>query len=138
MAGIEKSPSALRAEILAWLGETENDALGMVEDTALEASIAGEEMIRKTIDITPSDLSRNPKGNRNWTYHMRNRVDSKVSRTGNTITIQMGWMGVKSDERYIGIQEYGGNVHGKTVSAMGSLTAGRSEALRILKNKGLI
>lgn len=128
----------MRNGIYAWFKEIEGQMLGNVQEAALKATISAEDVMRQRMDTTPSDLSRNPKGNRNWTYHMRNRIDSKVTRQGNTLRLQVGWFNVKSDENYFEIQEEGGNVQGKQVTAMGALTSAHQEMLRVLKNESVL
>lgn len=137
MAGVNNRVQ-LRSQLLGFLRETTQEMTNEVVEVALDATISAEEVVRRTIDTTPSDLSSVPKSNRNWTYNMRNTVDSKVTQTGNTIRLQVGWLPLPAKDNYIRIQEDGGNVNGKTVRAMSALTFAEREMLRILKNKGVL
>lgn len=105
-----------------------------VQEAALEAAIAGEAAVKFTIDHTPSSLSPG-KPNRNWTFHMNQSVDSKVTRNGNTINIRVGWIDIR--EGYFLIQEEGGTVHGTLIEPMDALIAGKSAVIDTLKGWGL-
>jgi len=133
MAGLEgykNITDGLFQQLLAAERGIKTDA----QEAALEAAIAGEEMVRHIIDTTESSLSPG-KDNRNWTFHMRQAVDSDVRRNGNTITARIGWL--KDQEFYFLIQEYGGDVSGKTVTPMNALMAGHTEMLKTLTRWGL-
>lgn len=103
------------------------------QEAALEAAIAGQEMVKHIINTTESSLSPG-KDNRNWTFHMNQSVDSEVRRNGNTITARIGWL--KDQEFYFLVQEYGGDVGGKTVTPMNALMAGHVEMLKTLTRWG--
>lgn len=137
MAGVNNRVQ-LRQGLLKHLRDMETVVVNSVVVAAKEAGDSGVEVIREVIAGTPSDLSRLPKGNRNWTGHMSNSAESKVTRTGSTIKIRMGWLNRSQDDWYIATQEYGGNVNGKTVRAMSALTFAEREAIRVLKDKGVL
>lgn len=105
-----------------------------VQEAALEAAIAGEDMVRFTIDHTESSLSPG-KPNRNWTFRMREAVDSRVDRNGNTITIRAGWLSDKAG--YFLIQNDGGQLGKTTITPMNALMAGHTEMLKTLTRWGL-
>jgi len=108
------------------------------QTAALEAAIAGEDMVREIIDTTESSL-REGKDNRNWTFAMRQAVDSDVKRNGNTITARAGWLQKK--EAYFLIQNDGGdlvrNGNTTTITPMNALMAGHEEMLKTLSRWGL-
>lgn len=105
-----------------------------VDEAALEAGIAGAEMVKHIIDTTESSLSPG-KGNRNWTWEMNRSVDARVRRNGTTRTVRAGWLDNK--EGYFLIQNYGGVVHGTTITPMNALMAGHNEMLKTLSRWGL-
>lgn len=87
---------------------------------------AAREFMRNIVDTTPSDLSARHKGNRNWTFNMRNRMDTNVDMFRRGARIDLGWFTVRSSEDYFAIQEYGGRVsrgplQGVVVSPMHAL-----------------
>lgn len=99
-----------------------------------EARKAGEKEVRRIIDTTESSL-RPGKMNRNWTFQMRQSVDSSIQRNGNTITIRSGWLQKK--EAYFLKQEYGGPLGDITITPMNALMAGHTEMLKTLTRWGL-
>jgi hypothetical protein len=109
-----------------------------VQEAALEAAIAGEDKVREIIDTTESSLSPG-KDNRNWTFQMRQAVDSDVKRNGNTITVRTGWLQKK--ETYFLIQNDGGdlvrNGNTTTITPMNALMAGHDAMLDTLKGWGI-
>lgn len=119
---------ALRDGLLGWLRELGQEVNDTALEAALEAADEGLKTMQQTIDTTPSDLSSVPKSNRNWTFHMRDRMSNDVDKKGNTVTASFGWKNVKNDENYFGVQEYGGSVQGKPVRAMSSLVFGKGAA----------
>ena len=98
---------------------TERHVEQVVDDVVLTAAIRGEAKVRETIDTTPSDLSSRPKGNRNWTFTMRNRGDSRVSHRGRRRRVAVGWLDDR--RKYFLIQEHGGRVGDKVVTPMNAL-----------------
>lgn len=120
--------------LFAQLVQAEKNVKIDAQEAALEAAIAGEEMIRHIIDTTESSLSPG-KDNRNWTFRMRQAVDSDVKRNGNTITIRAGWL--QDQELYFLVQNDGGEVNGKTITPMNALMAGHVEMLKTLTRWGL-
>lgn len=133
MAGVT-GHKALTDGLFQHLMEAERAVKADVQEAALEAAIAGEDMIRFTIDHTDSSLSPG-KPNRNWTFRMNNAVDSDVKRNGNTISIRAGWLSDKAG--YFLIQEHGGQVGATTVLPMNALMAGHTEMLKTLTRWGL-
>ena len=119
--------------LFAQLVQAEKNVKTDAQEAALEAGIAGAEMVKHIIATTESSLSPG-KDNRNWTFHMTQSVDSTVDRHGNTISIRVGWL--KDQEFYFLIQEYGGDVNGKTVTPMNALMAGQVEMLKTLTRWG--
>lgn len=105
-----------------------------VQEAALEAAIAGEEMVRHIINTTESSLSPG-KMDRNWTFKMNQSVDSRVDRNGNTISIRVGWLQTK--EAYFLIQNDGGQVGQTTITPMNALMAGHTEVLKTLTRWGI-
>lgn len=116
------------------LMQAERNVNADTQEAALEAAIAGQEAIKRTIDTTESSLSPG-KPNRNWTFHMNQSVDADVRRTGTTIRIRAGW--IKTKEAYFLIQEDGGTVHGTTITPMNALFAGHQAMLDTLKGWGI-
>lgn len=114
---------------------TEKHIEKTVDDVVLQAAEKGEDRIREVIDSTPSDLSRIPKGHRNWTFTMRNSVDSDVQHRGRKRKVVVGWLGKR--QRYFLTQEYGGSLRGKHISAMRSLQAS-VETVKSSVNIGLV
>lgn len=118
----------------SWLMGMEKTMNADVQEAALESGVRGQALMEHTIDTTESALSPG-KPNRNWTFNMRNSLDSKVKRTGTTITIEAGWLGNKED--YFLVQEYGGDLGNRHISAMHALMAGHDEMLKTLSRWGL-
>jgi hypothetical protein len=133
MAGVT-GHKALTQGLFQHILQAEKGMKSDAQEAALEAAIAGEEAVRWTIDHTESSLSPG-KMNRNWTFKMRNAVDSRVDRNGNTISIRVGWIVTK--EGYFLIQEHGGQVHNTIVEAMDALVAGEHAVLDTLKGWGI-
>jgi len=108
------------------------------QEAALEAAIAGEDMVREIIDTTESSL-REGKDNRNWTFAMRQAVDSDVKRNGNTITVRAGWLQKK--EAYFLLQNDGTDLVRNgvttTITPMNALMAGHDAMLDTLKGWGI-
>ena len=101
-----------------------------VQEAALEAGVRGQAMMEHVIDTTDSALSPG-KPNRNWTFNMRNSLDSKVDRRGTTITVQAGWLHNK--EGYFLIQDQGQG----TIWPMHALDQGYNEMLKTLSRWGV-
>jgi hypothetical protein len=133
MAGVT-GHKALTNGLFQMLMQAERNVKADVQEAALEAAIAGEEMVRHTIDTTESSLSPG-KDNRNWTFEMRRAVDSDVRRNGNTISIRVGWLQTK--ENYFLIQNDGGQVGQTTITPMNALMAGHTEVLKTLTRWGI-
>lgn len=133
MAGLT-GHKALSTGLFQHILQTEKNMMTDVQEAALEAAIAGEDAVRWTIDNTESSLSPG-KPNRNWTFQMREAVDSKVSRNGNTISIRVGW--VQEKEGYFLIQNDGGHVGNTTITPMNALMNGHHAILDTLKGWGL-
>lgn len=119
--------------IKSYFTEIEQGLNDQMLEVAFEAGEKGAEKIRETIDTTPSAFVPG-KGNRNWTFHMRSRVDHKITQTGNQIRIQMGWFNIKNDEKYFILQDSGA----VNIPAMGALIKAESEARRVLQDKGIL
>lgn len=125
----------IRDGLFAQLVEAEAAVKADAQEAALEAGIAGEEMVRWVIDHTPSSLSPG-KDNRNWTFAMNHAVDSKVDRNGNTITVRAGWL--NEQELYFLLQEYGATMpDGRHITPMNALMAAHVEMLKTLTRWGL-
>lgn len=109
-----------------------------VQEAALVAAIAGEEEVRHIIDTTESSL-RPGKMNRNWTFQMRQAVDSRVDPRGTTISIRVGWINIQ--EGYFLLQNDGAdlvrNGHTTTITPMNALMAGHTAILKSLTRSGL-
>lgn len=118
----------------SWLMELEKGVNADAQEAALEAGIRGQAMMEHVIDTTESSLSPG-KPNRNWTFKMRNSLDSRVNRRGTTITVEAGWLYTK--EGYFLLQEYGGTLGDKDITAMNALLAGHNEMLKTLSRWGV-
>lgn len=114
--------------------DAEKSVLRDAQEAALEAGVNGQAMMEWTIDHTESSL-RPGKPHRNFTFEMRNSLDSKVVRRGNTISIRAGWLGNK--QQYFLKQEYGGPFNGTTITPMNALMAGHTEMLKTLTRWGM-
>lgn len=104
------------------------------QEAALEAAIEGQKAATWVIDNVESSLKPGKKG-RNWTFNMRNSLDSKVDRSGNTISIRVGWLANK--EGYFLLQEHGGELNGIEIKPMEALMAGHEEILKTLSRWGV-
>lgn len=122
----------LRNGLTDWLREIRGDLKDNALEAALEAGEAGRDSMRNTIATTPSGLSPG-KPNRILTGHMWDRSDYRVTQTGQTIRVQIGWLGTRKAEEYFIAQEEG---LGKVAFGMNALTKAQLEAQRVLKNKG--
>lgn len=118
----------------SWLMGMEKGMNKDVQEAALEAGIRGQARMEHVIDTTESSLSPG-KPNRNWTFNMRNSLDSKVDRRGHTITVQAGWLFNK--EGYFLLQEHGGRIGDKEITAMNALDQGYNEMLKTLSQWGV-
>ena len=118
----------------SWLFGLERNMKADVQEAALEAGDRGQKMMEHTIDTTESALSPG-KPNRNWTFNMRNSLDAKVDQRGLTISVTIGWLQNKED--YFLVQEHGGDVGNRHITAMNSLVAGHDEMLKTLSRWGL-
>lgn len=105
------------------------------QEAALEAGIAGLDTARFTIDTTPSALSRKPKNNRNWTFQMRQDLDSKVSIAGTQITVRVGWLN-RTEDYYL-LQEYGGSLRSRDIPPMMALAKAEAVMLRTLSKRNI-
>ncbi|MGN6654574.1 MAG: hypothetical protein ACTHJ9_04445 [Rhodanobacter sp.] len=115
--GITEFQQGLRANFAACDRQFE----ARVDEIALEATKLGELAMHETIDNTPSSLSPG-KDNRNWTHHMNQSLDSKVTQRGRKRGLTAGWL--KDQQEYFLVQEYGGTVNGITVTPMDALMHG--------------
>jgi hypothetical protein len=115
--GIEAFRQGLRGEFSALDTRFET----AVDEITLEAASLGLKAMQEAIDTTPSSLSPG-KDNRNWTYHMRQSLDAKVTQRGRKRGIGAGWLSDQED--YFLIQEDGGTVHGTQVTPMHALVNG--------------
>jgi hypothetical protein len=122
----------------SWLMGLEKGMNADVQEAALEAGIRGQAMMEHAIDTTESSLSPG-KMNRNWTFNMRNSLDSKVARKGTTISVETGWL--TNRETYFLLQEHGADlVNGSKVTVitpMNALIAGHEEMLKTLSRWGV-
>jgi hypothetical protein len=121
--------------INSWIDGLNLEMKKDVAETALEAAVVGLDAAREKIAKTPSDLSRFPKNNRNWTFEMSNSLDAKVTSVGTKITIQVGWLNKK--EAYFLIQEDGGQVRQKIISPMFALLDADKAIRATLATKGI-
>jgi hypothetical protein len=135
MAGVT-GHKALTQGLFQHLMQGERNMKADVQEAALEAAIAGQEMIRHIIDTTESSLSAEPKDNRNWTFEMRRSVSSDMKTKGTLTTIRVGW--VDAQKLYFLIQEHGGVMDdGRIVTPMNALMAGHTEVLKTLTRWGI-
>jgi hypothetical protein len=104
------------------------------QTAALEAAIKGQAAAEWTIDNTESSLSPG-KRDRNWTRNMRDSLDAKVTRNGNTISIRVGWL--QNKEGYFLTQNDGGTLNGTTIEPMNALINGHNAILDTLKGWGI-
>lgn len=118
--GIEEFRKGLRENFAACDAEFE----ARVDEIALVAADRALKEMQRTIDTTPSSLSPG-KDNRNWTFHMRQSLDAKVSQRGRKRGLSAGWL--KDQEDYFLIQEDGGSVNGREVTPMHALENGFNE-----------
>ena len=84
----------------------QSDLNAKVMQAGERAARAAVSSMKDTIATTPSGYVPG-KGNRILTGNMWSRVESKVRRSGNKVTIEYGWFGLKRDEAYIYTQENG-------------------------------
>lgn len=121
----------LRSDLIGYLrgirGEFDSEAL----KAAQEAGEAGRDAIRHTIETTESGL-RPGKPDRILTGHMHERADFKVTQSGHTTRLQIGWLGMKKAENYFEAQEYG---LGRVTFGMHALLAAGFEAKRVLTDR---
>lgn len=131
MAGVV-GRDAIGKNLPRWLRGLGDD----LKDAALEDGFKiGEDAvqtIRQVIDTTPSALSPGKIG-RNWTGHMRSRVDYKITQTGNRVEVTFGWPNMRRAEEYIAEQELGSS---RVATGMGAMTIAAIQARTTLKNKG--
>lgn len=122
----------------SWLKDLEKGVNRDAQEAALDAGIRGQKMMEHVIDTTESSLAPG-KDNRNWTFNMRNSLDSKVDRKGTTISVQAGWLHNK--ENYFLLQEYGADLvngsHVTVITPMHALDQGYNEMLKTLSRWGL-
>lgn len=133
MAGIE-GRKEFNDSLQSWLMGLEKDMNKDVQEAALEAGVRGQAMMEHVIDTTESSLSPG-KPNRNWTFNMRNSLDSKVGRRGTTISVETGWLDNK--EGYFLLQDDGGKLGDRTITPMHALDQGYNEMLKTLSRWGL-
>lgn len=117
-----------------WLMDLEKGVNKDTQEAALEAGVRGQAMMEHVIDTTESSLSPG-KPNRNWTFNMRNSLDSKVERRGTTINVEAGWLNNK--EGYFLLQEDGGKLGDREIVPMHALDQGYNEMLKTLSRWGL-
>lgn len=137
MAGLIGHQSITKGLFAQMLG-LERKIKSDTQEAALEAAIAGEEMVKHIIDTTESSLSPG-KMDRNWTHNMNDSVDSRVDRRGNTISIRVGW--IRNKETYFLLQNDGTDLiqNGRvtTITPMNALMAGHEEMLKTLTRWGI-
>lgn len=133
MAGVT-GHRALTNGLFQMLMQAERDVNRDAQEAALEAAIKGQEAAEWTIDNTESSLSPG-KRDRNWTRNMRESLDSRVRRTGTTISIRVGWL--QNKEGYFLTQNDGGTLNGTTITPMNALMASHDAMLDTLKGWGL-
>lgn len=104
------------------------------QTAALEAAVAGQQAAEWTIDNTPSSLSPG-KRDRNWTRNMRDSLDAKVARSGNTVTIRVGWL--QNKETYFLYQNDGTTKGETTITPMNALMNGHNAIIDTLKGWGI-
>lgn len=121
----------LRNGLTDWLREIRGELDSRAVESGLEAGKAGRDAIRHVIETTESGLSPG-KPDRILTGHMWERADYRVSRTGHTTRVQIGWLDMKADEKYFEAQELG---LGRVTFGMHALLAAGFEAKRTLENK---
>lgn len=131
-----KNRVQMRKDMYSWLKEIQGDLDAEIQEAALKAAIAGIDAMRETVDTTPSDLSRTPKDNRNWTGHMRSLIDSDIQVRRDELVIRVGWLKLSADDQYILIQEKGGSVQGKVITAMNALGNGTLAVRESLERDG--
>lgn len=115
--GLNDFNSALKANINA----IEADFEAKVDEVVLNATVAAEREMVRTIDETESALSPG-KPNRNWTFTMRASLDGKVQKRGRKRGLQAGWL--RKKEKYFLVQDQGGTVNGREVWPMHALLNG--------------
>lgn len=133
MAGIE-GRKAFNDGLRDWLMELEKGVNRDAQEAALEAGIRGQAMMEHVIDTTDSSLSPG-KPNRNWTFNMRNSLDSKVNRRGTTISVEAGWL--NNREGYFQLQDKGGDLGTRHITPMHALDQGYNEMLKTLSRWGV-
>lgn len=121
----------LKAFTAQALVNVRNDAVETGKVAGLLAQAAGQD----TIWHTPSSLSHEPKDDRVWTGRMVDHFEHDVTPVGNKVIVRYGWISDKA--KYFLIQEYGGQVDGKTVTPMFAIANATSVARDYLKSKGI-
>lgn len=123
---------ALRNGLIGWLREIRGEFQDNALEAGLEAGEKGRDAMRHSIENTPSGLSPG-KPNRILTGNMWDKADYKVTKTGHTVRVQVGWLGMKKDDHYFEDQEYGlGPVQG----AMNALVHAEIVVRNELKERG--
>lgn len=130
VTGIEAFQKGLIQEATA-LDKRMEAGVDLVVDDAAKTALAE---MKRVIDTTPSSLSHVPKDNRNWTHHMNDSLEAVPVFEDRNRAIDAGWLTVEED--YFLIQEYGGQVGGKTVTPMHALVNGQA-AMELALNTGL-
>jgi hypothetical protein len=92
------------ARFKANIDAIDNDFEKAVDDVTLEAMVAAEREMVRTINETPSALSPG-KPNRVWTGAMLAAVDAKVTKRGRKRDVQAGWL--SNQQSYFIDQENG-------------------------------
>lgn len=121
----------LRNDLTDWLRGIRGELDSKAVEAGLEAGRAGRDAIRHVIETTESGLAPG-KPNRILTGHMWERADYRVSRTGHTTRVQIGWLDMKNDEKYFEAQELG---LGPVTFGMHALLAAGFEAKRTLADR---
>lgn len=122
---------ALRNDLISWLRDIRGELDSKAVEAGLEAGKAGRDAMRHIIETTESGLAPG-KPDRILTGHMWRRADYRVSRTGHTTRVQVGWLDMKADEKYFEAQELG---LGQVSFGMHALLAAGFEAKRTLEDK---
>lgn len=127
LTGYKQSTDKMRSDLTALQSSMDKT----MDEAFLEAGIAAKQTMQTTIAHTPSSL-RPGKPDRIWTAEMYNSVsESKVSRRGQTRTLQAGWL--ENQQDYFDLQEHGGpGPHGIDITPMNMLVAGYDAAFQII------
>lgn len=122
----------LRNDLVSWLREIRGELQDNALEAGLEAGEKGMQAMRTTIEHTPSGLSPG-KSNRILTGNMWDKTTYKVSQSGHSVRVQVGWLNVKAADRYFEAQELG---LGPVTFGMHALTHAEIVVKNELKNRG--